>query len=412
MARTIEKLSPFQLKRLPKGMHPDGVGLYLHVDKNGARSWIFRYMRQNRAREMGLGPLHTISLREARQLAIDCRRQLLDRIDPIDARNAKRVRSQIAAAREVTFEEDAKAYIEAHKAGWTNKKHIAQWTNTFSAYVFPVFGKTASRAVDTPLVVKALQPLWNTKPETATRVRGRIESVLDWAKAIGHRDGENPARWRGHLENLLPRREKVRKVKHHPAMPFDDVPAFIGELATRPAVAARALEFTIFTAARTEEVRGARRSEIDRAKKLWTVPEGRMKGAKEHRVPLSDAAVDVLEKAGCFDGDQNRYIFTGLRRTKPLSNMAMLKLLQERMDRPHLTVHGFRSSFSDWTSERTHFAPEVREMALSHAIDNKVEAAYRRGELLEKRRELMDAWARFCMTPLGGNVVPLVAERR
>jgi integrase len=276
-----------------------------------------------------------------------------------------------------------------------------------SAYVFPVFGKTASRAIDASLVVKALQPIWSTKPETATRVRGRIESVLDWAKAIGHRDGENPARWRGHLENLLPRREKVHRVKHHAAMPFDDMSAFVAELATRPAVAARALEFTIFTAARTEEVLGARRCEVDRAKKLWTVPEGRMKGAKEHRVPLSDAAIDVLEKAGCFEGDPNGYIFTGLKRTKPLSNMAMLKLLQERMDRPHLTVHGFRSSFSDWTSERTHFAAEVREMALSHVIDNKVEAAYRRGELLEKRRDLMEAWAKFCTTSAGSNVVAL-----
>jgi integrase len=238
-------------------------------------------------------------------------------------------------------------------------------------------------------------------------VRGRIESILDWAKTIGHRDGENPARWRGHLENLLPRRDKLRKVKHHPAMPFDDVPAFMTELAERPALAARALELTIFTVARTEEVLGAKRREFDREKKLWTVPEGRMKGSKEHRVPLSDAAISVLEKIGCFEGDRDSYIFPGQKRARPLSNMAMLNLLQERMGYAELTVHGFRSSFSDWTSERTHFAPEVREMALSHAIDNKVEAAYRRGELLEKRRELMSAWAKFCTTPIGANVVAL-----
>ena len=407
MARTIDRLSPVQLRRLPTGMHLDGAGLYLHVNEAGARSWIFRYMRYRRPRQMGLGPLHTVSLKEARQLAIDCRRQLLDGIDPIDARNAKRIRTRLAAALEVSFEQDAKAYIEAHQAGWKNKKHIDQWTNTLKAYVFPVFGKTPSRAVDTPLVVKALEPIWTTKPETAGRVRGRVESILDWAKAIGHREGENPARWRGHLENLLPRRDKVRKVRHHPAMPFDDLPEFMAALVDRPVAAARALQFTIFTAARTEEVLGARRGEIDRAKKLWTVPEGRMKGSKEHRVPLSDAAIDVLQKAGCFDGDANGYIFAGAKRSKPLSNMAMLKLLQQRMAHPELTVHGFRSTFSDWTSERTYFAPEVREMALSHAIDNKVEAAYRRGELLEKRRELMDAWAYFCVTPIGANVATL-----
>jgi integrase len=409
MARVIEKLSPLQLRRLPTGMHPDGGGLYLHVDKNGARSWIFRYMRELRPREMGLGSLNIVPLKDARQEAIDCRRQLRDGIDPIDARKATRIKTKLAAAREITFQEDADAYIEAHKAGWKNKKHIDQWTNTLSAYVFPVFGKTSSRQVDTPLVVEALQPIWTAKPETATRVRGRIESILDWAKAIGHREGENPARWRGHLENLLPRRDKVRKVKHHPAMPFDDLPTFMIELASRPAVAARALEFAILTAARTEEALGATRGEIDREKRLWTVPEGRMKGAKEHRVPLSDAAIDVLQKVGCFEGDASRKIFGGPRRNSPLSNMAMLNLLQRRMKRADLTVHGFRSSFSDWTSERTHFAPEVREMALSHVIDNKVEAAYRRGELLEKRRELMDAWARFCMTPIGSNVVALAS---
>jgi len=407
MARTIEKLSPFQLKRLRQGMHPDGGGLYLHVNKDGARSWIFRYMRQRRGREMGLGPLHTIALKDARQLALDCRRQLLDGLDPIEARNAKRLRDAQAAARDVVFEQDAKAYIEAHKAGWKNKKHADQWTNTLTTYVFPVFGKTASRLVDTPLVVKALQPIWTTKPETAARVRGRIENILDWAKTIGHRDGENPARWRGHLENLLPRRDKVRKVRHHPALPFDDMSAFMVELAARPVVAARALEMTIFTVARTEEVLGARRREFDRDKKLWTIPEGRMKGSKEHRVPLSDAAIDVLEKAGCFDGDPDGHIFPGMKRGRPLSNMAMLNLLQERMGYEELTVHGFRSTFSDWTSERTHFAPEVREMALSHAIDNKVEAAYRRGELLEKRRELMSAWAHFCTTPTSANVIAL-----
>jgi integrase len=405
MARLIDRPSPLSLRRTPTGMHPDGGGLYLHVNKDGARSWIFRYMRHRRAREMGLGPLHTIPLKDARQRATECRRLLLDGIDPIDARNAQRQQEQATAAREVSFEDDAKAYVEAHKAGWKNKKHVDQWTNTLTAYVYPVFGKIPARLVETPLVVKALQPIWTTKPETATRVRGRIENILDWAKAIGHRDGENPARWRGHLENLLPRRDKVRKVKHHPAMAFDDLSGFIAALTERPATAARALEFTILTAARTEEVLGARRREIDRAKKLWAVPEGRMKGSTEHRVPLSDAAINVLDKVGCFAGDPDGYIFPGIKRGRPLSNMAMLNLLQKRMGRQELTVHGFRSSFSDWTSERTNFAPEVREMALSHAIDNKVEAAYRRGELLEKRRELMDAWARFCLIPVGDNIV-------
>ncbi len=321
-----------------------------------------------------------------------------------------RQQAQVSAARDISFEEEAKAYIEVHKAGWKNKKHADQWTNTLAAYVYPVFGKISARLIDTAIVVKALQPIWTTKPETAARVRGRVEAVLDWAKAIGHRDGDNPARWRGHLENLLPKRAKVRKIKHHAAMPFDDVPDFMTELARRPATAARALEFAILTAARTEEVLGARRREIDRAKKLWTVPEGRMKGSKEHRVPLSDAAIDALEKVGCFDGDADQYVFPGMKRDRPLSNMAMLNLLQERMGHPELTIHGFRSTFSDWTAERTHFSPEVREMALSHAIDNKVEAAYRRSELLEKRRELMDAWARFCTTAADTNIIALLAD--
>jgi len=374
-------------------MYADGGGLYLQVSENGGRSWIFRFKQNGRARDMGLGSLTSVSLATAREMAAECRRTRLTGVDPIEVRRTDRREAQLAAARSMTFDQCRDAFIEAHKSAWRNAKHRAQWTNSLATYVGPVFGAMPIQRVDVALVMKVLEPIWSTKPETASRVRGRIERVLDWAKVRGFRQGENPARWRGHLDALLPARGKVRKVKHHAALPYDQIGAFMAALRTREAVAARALEFMILTAARTGEVLGARRDEIDFQAKMWVVPPRRMKSGREHRVPLSRAAISVLKDMQARHQDD--LLFPGDRRGKQLSNMAMLMMLR-RMDRADLTAHGFRSTFRDWAAECTNFPAEVAEAALAHVVGDKVEAAYRRGDLFEKRRRLMDAWAAHC----------------
>jgi integrase len=392
----IERLKPVALKKsLAPGKYADGGGLYLQVASGGARSWIFRFMIDGRARAMGLGSLNDVTLKEARELARECRRFSKRGIDPIEARKAKRFDERLAAATAMTFKACAEAYIDAHKAGWRNPKHAAQWPSTLATYVDPVLGSLPVQAVDVGLVMKVLEPIWQTKPETASRVRGRIESVLDWAMARGYRKGENPARWRGHLENLLPKKSKVRRVEHHAALPYAEIAAFMAELHQQDGVAARTLEFAILTAARTSEVIGAKWAEIDLGARLWTIPSTRMKAGREHRVPLSGAAMAVL---GQMDRSRDKVF--------PISNMAMLMLLR-RMGRGDLTVHGFRSSFADWCAEQTAFPSEVREMALAHAVGDKVEAAYRRGDLFEKRRQLAEAWATFCEGEPTGNVITL-----
>jgi integrase len=399
-ARVIGKLTTLSVRQQHRrGLFGDGGGLFLQVSERGAKSWIFRFKKDGRLRVMGLGPVHTVSLAEAREAARLCRKARLGGIDPIDARRAGRIEERIEAARAMSFAECAAAYIAAHRAGWRNPKHAAQWPSTLAAYVYPIFGGLPVQAIDTGLVVKAIEPIWTTKPETASRVRGRIESVLDWAAARGHRQGENPARWRGHLENLLPKKSKVRRVEHHAALPYVEISAFMGELRGQEGIAARALAFAILTAARTGEVIGATWAEIDVAARLWTIPAERMKAGKEHRVPLSEAAIAIL---GQMDQGRDKVF--------PISNMAMAMLLR-RMGRGDLTVHGFRSSFSDWCAERTAFPSEVREMALAHTVADKVEAAYRRGDLFEKRRALAEAWAKFCDTPAAGagEVVPIRA---
>jgi integrase len=399
-ARVIGKLTTLLVRQQHRrGLFGDGGGLFLQVSERGAKSWIFRFKKDGRLRVMGLGPVHTVSLAEAREAARLCRKARLGGIDPIDARRAGRIEERIEAARAMSFAECAAAYIAAHRAGWRNPKHAAQWPSTLAAYVYPIFGGLPVQAIDTGLVVKAIEPIWTTKPETASRVRGRIESVLDWAAARGHRQGENPARWRGHLENLLPKKSKVRRVEHHAALPYVEISAFMGELRGQEGIAARALAFAILTAARTGEVIGATWAEIDVAARLWTIPAERMKAGKEHRVPLSETATAIL---GQMDQGRDKVF--------PISNMAMAMLLR-RMGRGDLTVHGFRSSFSDWCAERTAFPSEVREMALAHTVADKVEAAYRRGDLFEKRRALAEAWAKFCDTPAAGagEVVPIRA---
>jgi len=404
--RQIGKLPAVALqKQMKPGMYSDGGGLYLQVSKSGAKSWIYRYQLNGRAREMGLGPLHTISLAKARSKARECRELRLDRIDPIEVRRARRTKERLAAATAMTFRQCAEAYIKAHKTGWKNAKHSKQWPSTLEAYVYPVFGDLPVQAIDTGLVMKALEPIWNEKPETASRVRGRIENILDWAKARNYREGENPARWKGHLDQLLPRKAKVAravrqaksKSEHHPAMRYVDLPDFMTELREPTEVSAQALKFTILTVKRTQEIIGARWPEISAQEKLWTIPAGRMKGEPEHRVPLSDDALAAIEEMRPISGeDPKGFIFPGAKKGKGLGNMAMLRLLQKHMGRPEVTVHGFRSTFRDWAAERTNFPNEVAEMALAHVVTDKVEAAYRRGDLFDKRRQLMDAWARYC----------------
>lgn len=403
MVRQTNKLTARRVASIAKtGFHADGGGLYLQVTKNGGRSWVFRFQKNGRSRWMGLGSTQIISLHEARERALEARKLLLEGKDPIDTRRATRLAEEGA----VTFKEAAERYIDSHKAGWKNKKHAAQWNSTLETYVYGVFGDMSVSAVDTGMTLKALEPIWTTKPETASRVRGRIEAILDWATARGYRTGDNPARWRGHLQSLLPKTERLKKVRHHPSLPYDELADFMVELRRQGGVAARALEFTILSGARTGEIIGATWDEVDLSATVWTVPAERMKGGREHRVPLSNRTLEILQ-AMAEEHDAEGYVFPGARKGRPLSNMAMLAALK-RMGRSDLTVHGFRSTFRDWTAERTAYPRDVCEMALAHAIGDKVEAAYRRGDLFEKRRRLMTEWAGFCCeTKAEGEVIGL-----
>lgn len=366
------------------GRHSDGGNLYLNVTATGARSWVFMYRFAGKQREMGLGSLLDVKLAQARDLAARARQTLKQGSDPLELRRRVTV--------ERTFGEAADAYVEAMRPQWSNRKHAEQWTMTLRDYAAPLRGKPL-QSIDTADVLEVLKPLWQTKPETAGRVRGRIESVLDAAKAAGHRSGENPARWRGHLDQLLPRRQKLSR-GHHEALPIDDVPRFMARVRARSGAAARALEFTILTAARTGETIGAQWDEFDLDRGVWTVPAARMKAKTEHRVPLSASALRIIRGMGEIAAGE--FVFPGAREGKGLSNMSMDKVL--RLEKLEVTVHGFRSTFRDWGAERTEFAHELLEMALAHTIKNKAEAAYRRGAMIEKRRALMEAWAAFCVS--------------
>jgi integrase len=420
MARIGEKLSPIKVRRLKApGMYGDGLGLWLHVGPSAAdspdavagKSWIFRYMLRGTAREMGLGPLHTIGLAEARQRAQAARHLCLDGIDPLDQKNGRKARDALDAAKAVTFKACAAKYVASNKAGWRNAKHAAQWDATLAAYVYPVIGQLPVGAIGTGDVTKILEPIWASKAETASRVRGRIESILDYAKTHGWREGENSARWRGHLENVLPKRSRVAKVEHHAALPWQEIGGFSADLERQEGVAALALRFAIVTAARTGETIGATWAEIDTQAAVWMVPGERMKAAREHRVPLSDAALAVLRAVAPLRDDRaGGFVFPGRRKGAALSNMAMLVLLR-RMNRADLTVHGFRSCFRDWAAE-TGQPADIAEAALAHVVGDKTVAAYQRGDLLERRRRLMDAWAGFCSRPAsasGGEIVQLRA---
>jgi integrase len=403
MARTVQRLTPKQVSNAkPRAgddsvLLADGGNLYLQCTRGKAghvrRSWLFRYELDGRRREMGLGALHTVGLAEARDRARALRQQLLDRIDPLEARERAERARLAEKARTVTFGQCAKSYIALHEDGWKNDKHRAQWDSTLETYAYPVIGDMSVRDVDSASVMRVIEPLWRTKTETASRVRGRIEAILDYATASGFRTGDNPAR---HVVVALPKRSKVHKVQHHSALRYEELQDFMAELRRRESLSARALEFTILTTARTNETIGATWSEIDLKAKTWVVPPDRMKAGKPHTVPLSDRAVDILRKLP----RRGERIFA-------LSNMAMLELL--RGMRPGRTTHGFRSTFKDWGNDRTNFPNYVVEAALAHVVGDKTEAAYRRSDALEKRRRLMQAWAEYCAKPAstGVTVTPI-----
>lgn len=412
MAGGLNKLSAVAVQKTKEpGYYGDGGGLWLQISKLGGKSWVFRFTMNGKAREMGLGPVHTVTLAEARSKALECRKAVAEGRDPIEERKASEARAKLEAVKSKTFEECANAYIDANRAGWKNEKHVQQWQNTLATYAFPKIGQLSVAAIDTGLVLSVLQQetgkdkaqLWHAKTETASRLRGRIESILDWASFRGFREGENPARWKGHLEHELPARSKVQKVEHHAALPYVEVGAFMTDLRQREGISARALEFAILTAARSGEVRGAVWDEIDLKAKLWTIPAERMKAEKEHRVPLSDAAVKLLEAlprvkrevhVGKQADDGHDYVFPAPRSGK-LSDMALTAVLR-RMERDGLTQHGFRSTFREWAGEQTAHPREVIEHALAHRLKDKAEAAYQRGSLMPKRARLMADWAHYC----------------
>jgi integrase len=401
----MTKLSVKKIEALrTPGRYPDGKGLYLQVTEALTKSWVYRYTIHGRERFMGLGPLDLVSLAEAREAAWNARKLRHSGVDPIDHRKAERAKP----ATVVTFKECADRLIASQEAGWRNAKHVAQWRNTLATYAFPKIGKQPVASIDTDLVLRVLEPIWTTKPETASRLRQRIQAVLDWASARGYRSKENPAQWRGHLDHLLAPQRKIATVKHHESLPFPEIASFIASLREQPGTGAKALEFLILTAARTGEVTGARWSEIDLDNKVWVIAGERMKAGREHRQPLSDPAVAILEALRVDDADG--FVFGGSD-GREMSNMTMTAVLR-RMGRK-VTVHGFRSSFKTWASEATNHPSEVVEMALAHSVGTKIEAAYRRGDLLEKRRRLMDDWAAFCAAPprKGAEIVPIRAAR-
>lgn len=391
------KLNSLSVQRICKpGRHGDGGGLYLQVLKSGTRSWIFRFMINNKSREMGLGSQGLVSLSDARIKATACRKMLLDGLDPIEEKKSFRQAKALLDAKAMTFAQCAEAYIDSHRAGWKNAKHADQWTNTISTYANPIVGHLSVQSVDTTLVMKVIEPIWFKKTETASRVRNRIELILSWATVRGYRTGENPARWRGHLDKLLPKRSNVQLVKHFSALSFNEMGSFMERLRVLDGVAPLGLEFQILTACRTSEVIGARWSEINIAEAQWIIPASRMKAKREHRVPLPSRALEILKTVRALG--ENEFVFPGWSEGKPLSNNAFLSLLKKRLNEK-VTAHGFRSTFRDWVSEKTNHTQDVVEMSLAHSIKSATEAAYRRGDLFSKRRILMNDWENFCSTP-------------
>lgn len=387
----IHKLNPRKVATAPAGKYEDGGGLRLVVSPNGAKKWVLRFTIDGKRREMGLGSYPDVGLDDARQKASEHRQLAKEGVDPIEAR-------QVVPARIPSFTTCAARYIRAHRQGWKNAKHARQWVSTLKIYARPIIGSKRIDTVTTEDVLKVLSPIWTTKTETAKRVQGRLENILDFAIAHKHSDAANPARWRGHLDKLLPKPSRVKTISHHPAMPYDQVSPFMAELAGNGSTSSLALQFLILTATRTNEVIQAQWCEVDLDAAIWTIPASRMKAKREHRVPLSSMAVAILKQQCQITG--NPYLFPGARFGKPLSNMALLQLMRGMGfgvagDRGNYVPHGFRSSFRDWSGEVSNYPRDVAEMALAHTIANKVEAAYRRGDLFAKRRAMMQEWGDY-----------------
>jgi integrase len=400
MARTSKRLSDLKVKAAKPGMHPDGDGLYLQVtvgrDAKPRKSWLYRFVLNGRERQMGLGSLSDTGLADARQLAADARKLVKAGKDPINARDDQRAADRLAAelekAKGITFDQCRNAYFAAHQSGWRSVKYAAGWKRTLEQYASPVFGSLPVDAIDTAAVAKVLDPIWTDKRVTAALVRARIEAVLDWATSRNYRTGENPARWKGHLKNLYPAVKKGRRVEHYAAMPYIELGAFLAALRGHQSMAARGLEFLILTAARRGEVLGARWDEIDLGAKVWSIPADRMKGNRPHRVPLSAPAIVVLNEAAKLR--ENEWIFPGDKSQRVSKNLFADVIA--RLGRDNVTVHGFRSTFRDWAAECTNFPREIAEVALAHLLGDETERAYQRGDLFEKRRKLMEAWAKYC----------------
>ncbi len=400
----IHKLSPRKVATAGAGKYEDGGGLRLVVSKGGAKKWVLRFTINGKRREMGLGSYPDVSLADARDKSSKCRRQVAAGIDPIETRQAEPEKTP-------SFTTCAARYIRAHRHGWKNAKHARQWVSTLKTYARPIIGSKQVDTISTEDILTILSPIWTSKTETAKRVQGRVENILDFAAAHTYCSPLNPARWRGHLDKLLPKPSRVKTVTHHPAMPYTDVPAFMMELSDKSSVSSQALQFLILTATRTSEVLQAQWSEIDLDTAVWTIPASRMKGKQTHRVPLSDEAMAVLDALPCIE--DNPYMFPGARHGRPLSNMALLQLMRGMGygvsgNRGDYVPHGFRSSFRDWSGEVSSFPRDVAEMALAHVIENKVEAAYRRGDLFAKRRKMMQEWADYLdKLKTGAEIIPI-----
>lgn len=400
MARN--KLTALQVRNLSEpGRYNDGGGLYLFITARGGRSWVFRYKDRatGKHRDKGLGPAADVTLSHARKRAQACRLQLLDGTDPIDAAHAEKQAKRLAKARTVTFGDCSKRYIEAHRAGWRNAKHASQWRSTLDKYAAKLMALPVAD-IDTGLVMQCLEPDWQDKPETMSRVRQRIEAILAWATARKYRQGDNPARWRGHLEHMLPKRSKVQAVKHRPALPYSEIGAFMAELRKHNGLGAKCLELQILTATRPGEAAGAQWDEIDTQAAVWTIPGKRMKAGHDHRIPLSPAAVALLKALPRVDGN----VFSS-NNGKPVNTASPLKVA--KAIQPGITSHGFRSTFRDWAGDMTSHPREVIEAAMAHRLKDKAEAAYRRKDALARRARLMTDWAKHCDTVTGGDVVPM-----
>ena len=376
------------------------------LDQPPAANWVMRYSKDKVDRWLGLGSVNDFTLEEARDRARKARQQIADGIDPVASRKAEKATRALAAAKQMTFEKAAEEFFDAHQSKWKSAVHRQQFQNTLATYALPTIGKLAVTDIDTGLILKVLEPIWATKTETASRLRQRLEAVLAWATVREYRKGDNPARWRNHLDKVLPAPGEVTKVKHHPSMPYADVPAFVAELRGKEGVAARALEMTILCATRTSETILARWSEFDLANATWTIPKERMKAAAEHRIPLSDHAVELV-RAMPREGE---FVFVGMRKGTSISSMSMLAVL-ERMGRDNFTVHGFRSSFSTWAADRTSYPEHVIEAALAHTISDAVKKAYKRTTMVDRRGKLMQAWSDYCLTPAQQSSATVVSLR-